>query len=147
MRITIGGRIKYRSDASGAIATLLRKPGFNLNPDKSKSLVGCLQLEAVVRRVLWIIEDVTAKVLIFSTWQDVLELTAHALAANSIPFAYPRGGKNFSADLKRFRSAQPAAELTTGCATDWGGASCSNSGANPHLDALPYGNPVLVAKF
>eukprot|EP00899_Mesostigma_viride_P007989 jgi/Mesvir1/17191/Mv07612-RA.1 len=45
------------------------------------------KLEAVVRRLLWIhARDPTSKSLVFSQWQDVLELLGHALEANGICF-------------------------------------------------------------
>ncbi len=46
------------------------------------------QLEAVVRRILWVkAKDPNAKVLLFSEWQDVLDVVEHALTANHITFA------------------------------------------------------------
>lgn len=59
---------------------------------------------------MWLTRDPTAKILIFSTWADVLDLTAHALSLNSVPYAYSTGSKKFGAELKRFRSSQPAAD-------------------------------------
>jgi E3 ubiquitin-protein ligase SHPRH len=46
------------------------------------------KLEAVVRRILWVkAKDPNAKVLLFSEWQDVLDVVEHALTANHITFA------------------------------------------------------------
>ena len=68
-----------------------------------------------MRRILWLCRDPTAKVLVFSTWADVLDLTAHALKANSVPYAYSTNGRKFTAELQRFRSAAPATLQTPGC--------------------------------
>ena len=51
-----------------------------------------LQLEAVVRRILWVKStDPEAKVLLFSEWQGVLDVVEHALTANHITFARVKG--------------------------------------------------------
>ena len=41
---------------------------------------------AVVRRLKWILRDPEARVLVFSEWADVLQLVAHAAAANAVPY-------------------------------------------------------------
>lgn len=41
--------------------------------------------------------------LVFSTWVDVLELVAHALRANKLPYAYARQAKQFNSELHRFK--------------------------------------------
>ena len=74
-----------------------------------------MQLEAVLRRVLWLIRDPTAKLLIFSTWADVLDLMAHALGSNSVPYAYSTGSKKFGAEMTRFRFSQPSSESAGRC--------------------------------
>ena len=69
-----------------------------------------LQLEAVVRRIKHLLQqDAAAKVLVFSSWQDVLELLSHALHVNKLPYVYARGRKAFDravADFKQPRSAE-----------------------------------------
>ena len=69
-----------------------------------------LQLEAVVRRIKHLLQqDAAAKVLVFSSWQDVLEVVSHALHTNKLPYAYARGRKAFDsavADFKQPRSAE-----------------------------------------
>ena len=63
-----------------------------------------LQVEAVVRRVMWLTsQDQTAKVLVFSTWQDVLDLVGHALSTNQHRFAHPRGPAGFKSAIASFR--------------------------------------------
>jgi hypothetical protein len=62
------------------------------------------QLEAVVRRILWLTgEEVAQKVLVFSSWEDVLSLVAHALTTNGVPFAHAKSGTRFHEALRRFR--------------------------------------------
>ena len=54
-------------------------------------------------------QDAGAKMLVFSSWQDVLELVSHALHTNKLPYAYARGRKAFDsavADFKQPRSAE-----------------------------------------
>ena len=49
-------------------------------------------MEAVVRRIVHLTSaDADTKVLVFSTWQDLLDVVAHALAANGVPFAACQG--------------------------------------------------------
>ena len=63
-----------------------------------------LQIEAILRRVIRLTqEDPQAKLLIFSSWSDVLELVAHALQANELPFAYAHGRKGFDAAIACFK--------------------------------------------
>ena len=69
-----------------------------------------------MRRILWLTRDDTAKVLVFSTWVDVLNLMAHALNCNGVPYAYATGSKKFTSELQRFRSAGPDTAVdTSGC--------------------------------
>eukprot|EP00887_Chlorella_sp_A99_P002685 scaffold6.g2685.t1 len=69
------------------------------------------KLEAVVRRLAYLTRaDPSARVLVFSTWKDVLVLLAHALAANGLPHLYPKcGGKRFEAAVAEFRSGHAEA--------------------------------------
>ncbi|KAK9844145.1 hypothetical protein WJX81_005910 [Elliptochloris bilobata] len=65
----------------------------------------CVQLEAVVRRVLAITRsDASSRLLVFSQWADVLELLAHALQANSVPFALARGRRALEDAIAQFRA-------------------------------------------
>lgn len=53
-----------------------------------------LQIEAVTRRILWVkANDHRAKVLVFSSWNDVLDVLEHAFAANNITFFRMKGGR------------------------------------------------------
>lgn len=62
-----------------------------------------------MRRIMWLIRDgdPSKKILVFSTWVDVLDLIAHALQANKISFAYPRAGKAFRDAISDFRAGHP----------------------------------------
>lgn len=56
--------------------------------------LGVLQIEAVTRRILWIkATDHEAKVLVFSSWNDVLDVLEHAFAANNITYIRMKGGR------------------------------------------------------
>lgn len=53
-----------------------------------------LKIEAVARRILWIKHtDPNAKVLVFSSWNDVLDVLEHALTANDITCIRMKGGR------------------------------------------------------
>ena len=66
-----------------------------------------VQLEAVVRRIKHVLQqNAAAKVLVFSSWQDVLELVSHALQTNHMPCAYAKGRKAFDSAVAEFK--QPA---------------------------------------
>lgn len=62
------------------------------------------KLEAVVRRILAITRaDPMARLLVFSSWRDVLALVAHALQGNEVHYLFPTGSKGFAQDIARFR--------------------------------------------
>eukprot|EP00898_Chlorokybus_atmophyticus_P007364 jgi/Chlat1/7629/Chrsp64S07159 len=64
------------------------------------------KIEAVVRRILWIgKEDETAKVLVFSQWQEVLNHVEVALQANFVMYARVKAGGQgkFAATVNKFR--------------------------------------------
>lgn len=53
-----------------------------------------MKFEAVTRRILRITStDGTAKVLVFSSWNDVLDVLEHSLAANNISYVRMKGGR------------------------------------------------------
>ena len=53
-----------------------------------------LKIEAVTRRILWIKHtDPIAKILVFSSWNDVLDVLEHAFTANDISFIRMKGGR------------------------------------------------------
>uniref|UniRef100_A0A2P2MDB4 RING-type domain-containing protein n=1 Tax=Rhizophora mucronata TaxID=61149 RepID=A0A2P2MDB4_RHIMU len=52
------------------------------------------KIEAVTRRILWIkSSDSNAKVLVFSSWNDVLDVLEHAFRANDITYIRMKGGR------------------------------------------------------
>lgn len=70
-------------------------------------------------------KDQSTKVLVFSSWQDVLELVSHALQTNGVPFAYAKGRNAFDHAISSFK--QPAAAA---------GAAQHGSAAGPNLQIL-----------
>ncbi|KAL0556995.1 hypothetical protein IC582_005513 [Cucumis melo] len=62
------------------------------------------KIEAVVRRILWIkYTDSEAKVLVFSSWNDVLDVLHYAFAANNISFIRMKGGRKSQTAISEFR--------------------------------------------
>eukprot|EP00850_Spirogloea_muscicola_P023159 SM000333S12561 [mRNA] locus=s333:34643:42565:- [translate_table: standard] len=62
------------------------------------------ELEAVVRRVKWLLAtDSGAKVLIFSTWHEVLDVVQHALQANTISLARVKGRRDLDLAIRHFQ--------------------------------------------
>ncbi len=64
------------------------------------------QIEAVVRRIMWLTRrDAAAKLLVFSTWAEVLLLLEHALKTNEVPYARAKTRKALDAAIADFREA------------------------------------------
>ncbi|PON48604.1 Cdk-activating kinase assembly factor [Trema orientale] len=62
------------------------------------------KIEAVTRRILWIkSKDPKAKVLVFSSWHDVLDVLEHAFAANAIAYIRMKGGRKSHIAISEFR--------------------------------------------
>lgn len=62
--------------------------------DKHYVFLGILKIEAITRRILWITSNnQAAKILVFSSWHDVLDVLGHALAANHITYVRMKGGR------------------------------------------------------
>ncbi|KAL3565353.1 hypothetical protein D5086_033399 [Populus alba] len=60
------------------------------------------KVEAVTRRILWIkSSDPKAKVLVFSSWNDVLDVLEHAFNANEITYIRMKGGRAQNSSPKR----------------------------------------------
>ena len=65
-----------------------------------------LQVEAVVRRIRHLTSaDEDTKVLVFSTWQDLLDVVAHALTANGVPFAACEG-RTLAQSVRDFQAGE-----------------------------------------
>ncbi len=59
-----------------------------------------------MRRVKWLTQhDAKAKLLVFSTWAEVLLLLEHALKTNNVPHVRPTTRKAFDAALATFKEA------------------------------------------
>ncbi|XP_021758247.1 E3 ubiquitin-protein ligase SHPRH-like isoform X1 [Chenopodium quinoa] len=55
------------------------------------------KIEAITRKILWIkSSDPVAKVLVFSSWNDVLDVLEHAFASNEISYVRMKGGRKQS---------------------------------------------------
>ncbi|GAB4832074.1 hypothetical protein Ancab_006094 [Ancistrocladus abbreviatus] len=62
------------------------------------------KIEAITRRILLIKSaDPKAKVLVFSSWNDVLDVLEHAFAANQISYVRMRGGRKSQAAISIFK--------------------------------------------
>ncbi|KAB2010015.1 hypothetical protein ES319_D10G206600v1 [Gossypium barbadense] len=65
------------------------------------------KIEAVTRRILGIKSaDPKAKVLVFSSWNDVLDVLEHAFAANDITYIRMKGGRKSHVAISEFRGQQ-----------------------------------------
>lgn len=61
---------------------------------------GNSKIEAITRRILWISSaDPEAKLLVFSSWNDVLDVLEHAFTANDISYVRMKGGRLVSVHL------------------------------------------------
>ncbi|XP_022637826.1 E3 ubiquitin-protein ligase SHPRH isoform X3 [Vigna radiata var. radiata] len=71
------------------------------------------KIEAVTRRILWVkANDHKAKVLVFSSWNDVLDVLEHSFTANNITFIRMKGGRKAHVAISQFRGKQ---NDTKGC--------------------------------
>lgn len=65
------------------------------------------KIEAITRRILWISsKDPSAKLLVFSSWNDVLDVLEHAFAANSISCIRMKGGRKAHVSISQFKGEQ-----------------------------------------
>ncbi|GER46593.1 SNF2 domain-containing protein [Striga asiatica] len=69
------------------------------------------KIEAVTRRILWIgSADPKSKILVFSSWNDVLDVLQHAFAANSINYVRMKGGRKSQIAVSQFRGHKSPAK-------------------------------------
>ncbi|XP_073129793.1 uncharacterized protein [Henckelia pumila] len=69
------------------------------------------KIEAVTRRILWIIStDPTAKILVFSSWNDVLDVLQHAFATNNISYVRMKGGRKSQIAINEFKGQRSHAK-------------------------------------
>ncbi|KAJ6855231.1 hypothetical protein NC651_040027 [Populus alba x Populus x berolinensis] len=74
---------------------------------------GTIKVEAVTRRILWIkSSDPKAKVLVFSSWNDVLDVLEHAFNANEITYIRMKGGRKSHVAISEFRAQNSSPKRT-----------------------------------
>ncbi|XP_031496910.1 uncharacterized protein LOC116262040 isoform X1 [Nymphaea colorata] len=65
---------------------------------------GTKVIGAVTKKIMWILStDPQAKILVFSSWNDVLDVLGHSLDANGITYVRMKGGRKSHTALKEFR--------------------------------------------
>ncbi|KAJ6762274.1 E3 UBIQUITIN-PROTEIN LIGASE SHPRH FAMILY MEMBER [Salix koriyanagi] len=73
------------------------------------------KVEAITRRILWIkSSDPKAKVLVFSSWNDVLDVLEHAFNANEISYIRMKGGRKSHVAISEFRAQNSSPKRTHG---------------------------------
>ncbi|XP_077216092.1 RING-finger, DEAD-like helicase, PHD and SNF2 domain-containing protein [Tasmannia lanceolata] len=71
------------------------------------------KIEAVTRRIMWIKStDQEAKVIVFSSWNDVLDVLEHALDANNITYIRMKGGRKSQIAIAQFKGQKSSVEVT-----------------------------------
>ncbi|KAF6256727.1 P-loop containing nucleoside triphosphate hydrolase protein, partial [Scenedesmus sp. NREL 46B-D3] len=74
------------------------------------------KVEAIVRRLLLLLQlDPAHKVIVFSSWLDVLDILSHALTINGVLHAFGRGRKGFLQALEHPAAAAGAAGAGGAC--------------------------------
>ncbi|XP_057541140.1 uncharacterized protein LOC130818900 isoform X2 [Amaranthus tricolor] len=93
----------------------------NENSEASVSVQGSYgtKIEAITRRILWIKScDPKAKILVFSSWNDVLDVLEHAFSANEISFVRMKGGRKRSQTVLSAFKGQKMVEKGSGKMND-----------------------------
>lgn len=101
------------------------------------------KIEALVRRLLYVLHDAAAaKVIVFSSWQDGLDIVSHALKANGVDHAYGRGRKGFLRALEQFKGTAVDEAQALGAATNEEDNEASEAAAGPNdsLEQPPAGH-------
>ncbi|KAI9377403.1 hypothetical protein POPTR_019G060300v4 [Populus trichocarpa] len=71
------------------------------------------KVEAITRRILWIkSSDPKAKVLVFSSWNDVLDVLEHAFNANEVTYIWMKGGRKSHVAISEFRAQNGSPKIT-----------------------------------
>ncbi|XP_052107843.1 uncharacterized protein LOC107459335 [Arachis duranensis] len=102
------GSIAYAVDAQKESSNSVT-PNTLDNCEKSEASITVkgsygTKIEAITRRILWVkATDQKAKVLVFSSWNDVLDVLEHAFAANDITFIRMKGGRKAQVAISQFR--------------------------------------------
>ncbi|CAL5322829.1 unnamed protein product [Camellia sinensis] len=69
------------------------------------------KIEAITRRILWISStDPKAKLLVFSSWNDVLDVLEHAFTANGISYIKMKGGRKAHVAISHFKGQGSSAK-------------------------------------
>lgn len=64
-----------------------------------------IQMHAVIKRIMWILSNsACSRILVFSTWRDVLSILEYALTANKIHCLHPKGSSQLAKILEEFNS-------------------------------------------
>ncbi|XP_056169116.1 uncharacterized protein LOC115679829 isoform X2 [Syzygium oleosum] len=110
--------IAYADDGQNKLST---SPGLHESQDSrneaSITVHGSYgtKIEAVTRRILWIKSTETnAKVLVFSSWKDVLDVLEHAFKANGISYARMKGGRKAHTAVGHFRGQNASVKVNKG---------------------------------
>lgn len=62
------------------------------------------KMEAVIKRIIGVqASDQNSRFLVFSTWNDVLDVVEHSLSANKIGFIRAKGRRNLDAAIRSFK--------------------------------------------
>ncbi|KAJ3682918.1 hypothetical protein LUZ60_013145 [Juncus effusus] len=88
---------------------------INETPESSVTVKGSYgtKIEAVTRRILWLTsENEEAKVLVFSSWNDVLDVLEHSLLTNSVNYVRMKGGRKAQFAIAKFKGQQQKGVIT-----------------------------------
>ncbi|KAI5079688.1 hypothetical protein GOP47_0005167 [Adiantum capillus-veneris] len=70
------------------------------------------KMEAVVRRILWVqASDPSSRFLVFSTWNDVLDVVEHSLSANKVAYVRAKGQRHLNSAICKFKAENEAAKV------------------------------------
>lgn len=102
------GNIAYADDgqSESSCSSMLHATQSREKGEASITVKGSYgtKIEAVTRRILWIkTTDPEAKVLVFSSWHDVLNVLEHAFTANGITHIRMKGGRKSQVSISEFK--------------------------------------------
>ncbi|MCO5578794.1 hypothetical protein L7F22_032640 [Adiantum nelumboides] len=70
------------------------------------------KMEAVARRILWVqASDPSSKFLVFSTWNDVLDVVEHSLSANKVSYVRAKGPRHLNTAIQKFKAKNEVAKV------------------------------------
>lgn len=105
-RATDFGNIAFADDRQDVACHSYDKTEASITVQGSYST----KIEAVTRRILWISStDPRAKILVFSSWNDVLDVLQHAFTANNISFVRMKGGRKSQIAISNFKGQKNSA--------------------------------------